>query len=62
VPAFHEDAYAATVAAQGRSNLLVQQLVDEVGRCPSSVDPAVGASEGLVRWMTEGIAPAPGLR
>lgn len=60
VPVFHEALYAAAVAEEGASDLLVQRISDRYGH--SDTFPAVevyGAFEELVEWVGTGIAPTP---
>ncbi len=60
VPVFHEALYAAAVAEQGTSDLLVQRISDRYGHTgPYLADEVYGAFEELVDWVDTGIAPAP---
>jgi pimeloyl-ACP methyl ester carboxylesterase len=55
----HEAVYAGIVAAQGKSDLLVQRTFDRFGHCTFTVPEQVAALEDLVRWAEMGVKPAP---
>ena len=59
VPLFHEPAYAETVAAAGRSEMLVQRTVDRYGHCAFTGPEQIGAFLDLVAWVETGVAPTP---
>jgi predicted esterase len=59
VPLFHESAYASIVDAAGRSDLLVQRVVDRYGHCTFTADEQISAFLDLVNWAESGVAPAP---
>lgn len=59
VPFAHEAVYTGIVAAQGRSDLLVQRRFDRFGHCAFTVDERVRALEDLVAWVETGVKPAP---
>ena len=59
VPFAHEAVYAGIVAAQGKSDLLVQRTFDRFGHCTFTVPEQVAALEHLVRWAETGVKPVP---
>jgi pimeloyl-ACP methyl ester carboxylesterase len=59
VPFFHQPVYAATVAAAGRSNNLVQRSFDRLGHCTFTVTEQSQALLELVAWIDAGLVPAP---
>jgi pimeloyl-ACP methyl ester carboxylesterase len=59
VPLWHEAIYADIVAAQGRSDWLVQRSFDRFGHCTFTLPEQVTALEDLVRWAETGVKPAP---
>ncbi len=59
VPWGHESAYAETVAAAGRSDLLVQASTNGLGHCNFS-PTEIGASIALLEsWAETGVRPSP---
>jgi len=58
IPFAHEAVYAGIVAAQGKSDLLVQRTFDRFGHCGFTVDERVRALEDLVAWAEHGVKPA----
>jgi pimeloyl-ACP methyl ester carboxylesterase len=59
IPFAHEALYAAAVAAQGRSTLLVQRPVNRWGHCAFTPAEVQTAFADLVTWVRLGIRPAP---
>ena len=59
VPAFNQASYAATAAAAGTSNLLVQRSVDANGHCGFTPLQLGQAFHDLVLWTQYGSKPAP---
>ena len=59
VPFAHEAVYAGIVAAQGKSDLLVQRTFDRFGHCGFGLAGQVQALEDLVAWAEHGVKPAP---
>jgi hypothetical protein len=57
VPWGHESAYAETVAAAGKSNLLVQASTNGLGHCNFSPTEIGGAIALLERWAETGVRP-----
>jgi pimeloyl-ACP methyl ester carboxylesterase len=58
VPFHMETQYAADVAAQGRSRLLVQRAIRGVGHCDFTVPEYETAMTDLVNWVETGQRPA----
>ena len=58
VPFVMEQIYAREVAAQGRSDLLVQRAIRDVNHCGFSVLEQEQAFEDMVRWVEDGAKPA----
>lgn len=58
VPAFHEAALAAKVAAAGRSGNLLQRFIPSYGHCNISTQQAVGSFNDLAGWVQSGSRPA----
>ena len=58
VPFHNEVAYAERVAAQGRSDLLVQRAIRGVGHCDFTPEEFAGAFLDLVTWLEGGVKPA----
>lgn len=59
VPFAHEAVYAGIVAAQGKSDLLVQRAIDRFGHCTFTLEERVRALEDLVAWAERGVKPTP---
>lgn len=59
IPFSHETKFAATVAAAGRSDLLLQRAPSRWGHCAFTPAEVQGAFSDLVQWVTTGIKPAP---
>ena len=60
VPVFHQALYAAKVAEQGDTDMLVQRITDRYGHSgPFDAVEMFGAFEELVEWVDTGIAPTP---
>jgi pimeloyl-ACP methyl ester carboxylesterase len=59
VPLFHEAAFADIVAAAGKSELLVQRVVDRYGHCAFAPQEQIAALQDLVAWVESGVAPTP---
>jgi dienelactone hydrolase len=57
VPVSHESAYAETVAAAGRSDLLFQAYTAGVGHCVLSAAQGVAAITALDKWVETGVQP-----
>jgi pimeloyl-ACP methyl ester carboxylesterase len=57
VPVAHESAYRQTVAAAGKSDLLVQAYTRGVGHCNLSEAQVVAAVHALDAWLATGVAP-----
>jgi hypothetical protein len=57
VPFVMQQIYAERVAAQGKSDLLVQRVIRDVGHCGFKYDEQVGAFIDLVLWVENGITP-----
>jgi len=55
-----EQAYAATVAAAGASQFLVQQSVDRYGHCNLKPEEILNSFQGLLLWVNFGITPPGG--
>ena len=59
-PIKHEWEYASRVAAQGRSDLLVQRTKDAFGHCENFTDEEWKAAfDELVLWVEQGVKPLP---
>jgi hypothetical protein len=58
VPFSMEQAYAARVAAEGRSDLVVQRAIRGVGHCDFTAEEFVTGFVDLVAWVEHGIRPA----
>lgn len=58
VPFSMEQIYAADVAANGRSGLLVQRAIRATGHCEFSAAEVATAWDDLVRWVGSGERPA----
>jgi pimeloyl-ACP methyl ester carboxylesterase len=59
VPPSHESAYAATVAAAGRSDLLAQAFTSGNGHCAFTRDQMLTALGALDQWVATGQRPGP---
>jgi hypothetical protein len=57
VPFSMEQIYAARVAANGRSDLLVQRAIRGVGHCDFTAAELVRGFTDLVRWVEGGVRP-----
>ena len=57
VPFSMEQYYAADVAANGRSHLLVQRAIRAVGHCEFSPAEVTTAFDDLVEWVENGTRP-----
>ena len=58
VPVLNEVEYAKRVAANGKSNLLVQRAIRGVGHCGFTATELVTAFADLADWESSGIKPA----
>lgn len=58
VPFHMEQIYAREVAAQGKSDLLVQRAIRDVGHCAFTFEEQAQAFADLVAWVEAGIQPA----
>jgi pimeloyl-ACP methyl ester carboxylesterase len=58
VPFHMETEYAATVAARGNSDLVVQRAIRGVGHCDFSTTEYETAFADLVNWVENGVRPA----
>jgi pimeloyl-ACP methyl ester carboxylesterase len=58
VPFSMEQAYAERVAANGRSDLLVQRAIRGVGHCDFTPEELVTGFVDLVTWVEHGVRPA----
>ncbi len=59
VPLFHEPVYAAIVDAAGKSDLLVQRVIDRFGHCTFTLAEQIDAFQDLVNWVENGVKPTP---
>ena len=57
VPVSHESAYAATVAAVGRNDLLAQTFTTGIGHCNFSGPQLLTAIGALDQWVVTGVKP-----
>ena len=57
VPPSHESAYAATVAAAGRSDLLAQTFTNGIGHCNFTGPQLITALTALDGWVATGVKP-----
>jgi hypothetical protein len=57
VPTSHESAYAATVAAAGRSGLLAQTFTSGNGHCAFSGEQLLTSLGALDAWVATGTKP-----
>ncbi len=57
VPLIMQQIYAQRVAANGRSNLLVQRVIRDVGHCTFTIAEEESSFEDLVKWVKYGIKP-----
>ena len=57
IPFSHEELFAATVGAAGRSDLLVQRPIDRWGHCAITPGEIQAAFADLVEWVTTGQRP-----
>jgi len=57
VPFLMEQVYAERVAAQGKSDLLVQRIIRDVGHCGFTTAEQEIAFADLVKWVEQGIKP-----
>jgi hypothetical protein len=57
VPFLMEQVYAQRVAAQGKSDLLVQRIIRDVGHCGFTTAEQEVAFAALVKWVKQGIKP-----
>jgi pimeloyl-ACP methyl ester carboxylesterase len=58
VPIEMEQHYARDVAAHGRSNLLVQRAIRDVGHCTFNAGEYIAAYTDLFAWVEDGVKPA----
>lgn len=58
VPIHNEVEYASRVAANGRSDLLVQRAIRGVSHCDFTTPELVSAFNDLVTWVEAGVKPA----
>lgn len=58
VPFLMEQLYAKRVASQGKSNLLVQRVIRDVGHCGFTTAEQETAFAALVNWVENGVKPA----
>jgi hypothetical protein len=59
VPGFHQTSYLETVAAAGRSDLLVPRQIDRYGHCVFTPTELASAFVDLAAWVEFGIRPTP---
>ena len=59
VPLLHEELFSEIVADAGRSDLLVQRVVDSFGHCVFSAAEQVQALNDLAEWAETGVKPVP---
>ena len=57
VPFSMEQYYAADVAANGQSDLLVQRAIRAIGHCEFSSNEVTTAFDELVTWVEDGVRP-----
>lgn len=58
VPLLMQQIYAQRVADHGKSHLLVQKVIRDVGHCAFTPAEQEQAFEDLVKWVEQGIKPA----
>ena len=58
VPIEMQQLYAAEVAANGRSDLLVQRAIRDVGHCTFTLQEWIDSFDDLFEWVEEGTEPA----
>jgi hypothetical protein len=58
VPFLMEQIYADRVAAQGKSDLLVQRVIRDLGHCGFTTGEQEIAFAALVNWVENGVKPA----
>jgi pimeloyl-ACP methyl ester carboxylesterase len=58
VPIEMEQLYAAEVAANGRSDLLVQRAIRDVGHCTFTTQEWIDSFDDLITWVETGVKPA----
>jgi hypothetical protein len=58
-PVTSESAYRNTIAAAGRSDLLVQVYTNTIGHGSATTDQLVAAVQALDEWVRTGTRPAP---
>lgn len=58
VPFFHEQTFAANVAAQGSSARLAQRSIDRYGHCAFTTAEMVDAFQALAAWAERGVRPS----
>jgi pimeloyl-ACP methyl ester carboxylesterase len=58
VPFLMEQIYAERVASQGKSGLLVQRIIRDIGHCAFTNAEQEKAFEDLVKWVKTGAKPA----
>lgn len=58
VPFSMEQIYAARAAAEGKTGMLVQRAIRDVGHCEFTKSEEAEAFDDLVAWVVDGIVPA----
>lgn len=58
VPFVMQQIYAERVASQGKSDLLVQRVIRDVGHCSFTIAEQETAFADLVKWVKTGVKPA----
>lgn len=59
VPFWHENLFAAKVAAAGTSALVVQRPIARYGHCSFTVNDMITAFTDLTNWVENGVKPTP---
>lgn len=59
VPLLHQELFADIVADAGRSDLLVQRVIDRFGHCAFAPEEQVQALNDLAQWAETGVKPLP---